>query len=115
MTFEEIQQAIEGMLIVQRELQNSQLKLTERAMKFDEEMEALKSRQEAFTSSLETLTSNQEAFTSSLETSQANFDRRFEQLIGYSINRECDSLDIQQDILDLRHRVVALERKLSES
>lgn len=101
MTFEEIQQAIEGMLSVQRELQNSQLKLAEREVKFDEEMEALKARQEAFTSNL--------------ETSQANFDRRFEQLIGYSINRERDSLDIQQDILDLRHRLVALERRLTDS
>jgi hypothetical protein len=100
MTFEEIQQAIEGMLSVQRELQNSQLKLAEHGAKFDAEMETLKARQEAFASSL--------------ETSQANFDRRFEQLIGYSINRERDSLDIQQDILDLRHRLVAIERKLTE-
>jgi hypothetical protein len=41
-------------------------------------------------------------------------DRRIEQLIGYGLNRERDSLDIQQDILDLRHRLVAIERKLTE-
>jgi hypothetical protein len=97
MTFEEIQQTIEGMLSVQRELQGSQLR-------FEAELGDLKEAQKQ----------NLVAMDALLEHGKAT-DRRIEQLIGYSINRERDSLDIQQDILDLRHRVVAIERKLTES
>lgn len=97
MTPEQIQQAIEGMLSVQRELQNSQLR-------FETELSTLK---QSVLDLVEQGNATNERFKAT--------DRRFEQLIGYSINRERDSLDIQQDILDLRHRVVALERKLSES
>lgn len=97
MTSEQIQQAIEGMLAVQRQLQDSQLKLVERQEVFMTELELMKERSDA------------------LDQRFAATDRRFEQLIGYSINRERDSLDIQQDILNLRHRVVALERRLTES
>jgi hypothetical protein len=96
-TSEQIQQAIEGMLAVQRQLQDSQLKLVERQEVFMTELELMKERSDA------------------LDQRFAATDRRFEQLIGYSINRERDSLDIQQDILNLRHRVVALERRLTES
>lgn len=97
MTFEEIQQTIEGMLSVQRELQGSQLR-------FEAELGDLKEAQKQ----------NLVAMDSLLEHGKAT-DRRIEQLIGYSINRERDSLDIQQDILDPRHRLVAIERKLTES
>jgi peptidoglycan hydrolase CwlO-like protein len=97
MTPEQIQQAIEGMLSIQRELQNSQLR-------FESELDGLK---QSVSGLAEQSRKTDERF-------QAT-DRRFEQLIGYSINRERDSLDIQQDILDLRHRVVAIERKLTES
>ncbi len=97
MTPEQIQQAIEGMLLVQRELQNSQLR-------FESELGTLK----------QTVSELAEQSRATDERFKAT-DRRFEQLVGYSINRERDSLDIQQDILDLRHRLVAIERKLSES
>jgi hypothetical protein len=97
MTFEEIQQAIEGMLTIQRELQNSQLRL-------DAELGDLKEAQKNTLSAIDALVEHGKTT-----------DRRIEQLIGYSINRERDSIDIQQDILDLRHRVVALERKLTDS
>ncbi len=97
MTPEQIQQAIEGMLSVQRELQGSQLR-------FEAELGDLKESQKQTLVAVDAL----------LESGKAT-DRRIEQLIGYSINRERDSLDIQQDILDLRHRLVAIERKLTES
>ncbi len=104
MTFEQIQQAIEGMLSVQRELQGSQLRFEAELGDLKQSVGDLKESQKQTLVAMDAL----------LEHGKAT-DRRIEQLIGYSINRERDSLDIQQDILDLRHRVVALERKLSES
>jgi hypothetical protein len=96
MTPEQIQQAIEGMLSVHRELQGSQLR-------FEAQLGDLKESQKQTLVAMDAL----------LEHGKAT-DCRIEQLIGYSINRERDSLDIQQDILDLRHRLVAIERKLTE-
>ena len=104
MTFEQIQQAIEGMLSVQRELQGSQLRFEAELGDLKQSVGDLKESQKQTLVAMDAL----------LEHGKAT-DRRIEQIIGYSINRESDSLDIQQDILDLRHRVVALERKLSES
>jgi hypothetical protein len=104
MTFEEIQQAIEGMLSVQRELQSSQLRFEAELGDLKQSVGDLKESQKQTLVAMDAL----------LEHGKAT-DRRIEQLIGYSINRERDSLDIQQDILDLRHRLVAIERKLTES
>ena len=104
MTFEQIQQAIEGMLSVQRELQGSQLRFEAELGDLKQSVGDLKESQKQTLVAMDVL----------LEHGKAT-DRRIERLIGYSINRERDSLDIQQDILNLRHRVVALERKLSES
>jgi hypothetical protein len=104
MTFEEIQQTIEGMLSVQRELQGSQLRFEAELSDLKQSVGDLKEAQKQ----------NLVAMDALLEHGKAT-DRRIEQLIGYSINRERDSLDIQQDILDLRHRLVAIERKLTES
>ena len=104
MTFEQIQEAIDGMLSVQRELQGSQLRFEAELGDLKQSVGDLKESQKQTLVAIDTL----------LEHGKAT-DRRIERLIGYSINRESDSLDIQQDILNLRHRVVALERKLSES
>jgi hypothetical protein len=104
MTPEQIQQAIEGMLSVQRELQGSQLRFEAELGDLKQSVGDLKESQKQTLVAMDAL----------LEHGKAT-DRRIEQLIGYSINRERDSLDIQQDILDLRHRLVALERRLTES
>jgi hypothetical protein len=104
MTPEQIQQAIEGMLSVQRELQGSQLRFETELGDLKQSVGELKESQKQTLVAMDAL----------LEHGKAT-DRRIEQLIGYSINRERDSLDIQQDILDLRHRLVAIERKLTES
>lgn len=93
MTFEEIQQAIEGMLSVQRELQNTQLR-------FDAEMGDLKEAQKQSLVAMQAL----------LEHGKAT-DRRIEQLIGYSITQESDVLDVRADVLNLKRRVTALEEK----
>jgi hypothetical protein len=67
MTFEEIQQAIEGMLTIQRELQNSQLRL-------DAELGDLKEAQKNTLSAIDALVEHGKTM-----------DRRIERLIGYSI------------------------------
>jgi hypothetical protein len=91
MTFEEIQQAIEGLLNVQRELQNSQLR-------FESEMVDVKEAQKQTGVALDSL----------LEVAQST-ERKIERLVGYSITQESDVLDVKTDILDLKRRVSALE------
>jgi hypothetical protein len=103
MTPKQIQQAIEGMLSVQRELQGSQLRFEAELGDLKQTVGGLKEAQQQTLVAMDAL----------LEHGKAT-DRRIGQLIGYSINRERDSLDIQQDILDLRHRLVAIERKLTD-
>ena len=100
MTFEQMQAMIQEMLAVQRELQASQLRLTEW-------QDRLAERQDKFMEELETDRQERKA-------RDENIDRRLEQLIGYSINRERDSLDIQEEILNLKRRVIALEGKVDQ-
>jgi hypothetical protein len=38
-------------------------------------------------------------------------DRKLETLVGYSINRERDWLDVEQELLTLKRRVTALEQQ----
>jgi hypothetical protein len=95
MTFEQIQQAIEGMLSVQRELQNSQLR-------FDSELGDLKEAQKQNLVAMEAL----------LEHSRAT-ERKIERLVGYSITQESDVLDVRTDVLELKRRVIALEQEKS--
>jgi hypothetical protein len=95
MTFEQIQQAIEGLLSVQRELQNSQLR-------FDTELGDLKEAQKQNLVAMEAL----------LEHSRAT-ERKIERLVGYSITQESDVLDVRTDVLELKRRVTALEQEKS--
>jgi hypothetical protein len=95
MTFEQIQQAIEGMLSVQRELQNSQLR-------FDTELGDLKEAQKQNLVAMEAL----------LEHGRAT-ERKIERLVGYSITQESDVLDVRADVLELKRRVTALEQEKS--
>ena len=92
MTPEQIQQAIEGMLSVQRELQNSQLR-------FETELGDLKEAQKQSLVAMEAL----------LEHSRAT-ERKIERLVGYSITQESDVLDVRADVLNLKRRVTALEQ-----
>ena len=84
MTPDEIRQAIEGMLAVQRELQNTQLIMREEIADLKESTRNLN------------------------EVSQRH-ERRIEQLIGYSITGENDRLDIVERLMSLERRVNQLE------
>ena len=101
---EQIQQAIEGMLSIQRELQNSQLRFEAELGDLKQSVSELKETQK------QTLTQTLVAMDALLENGKAT-DRRIEQLIGYSITQESDVLDVRADVLNLKRRVTALEQK----
>lgn len=92
MTPEEMQNIIEGMLSVQRELQNSQLKQGESISKLKESIIELR-----------------ESVADLKEVSQRH-ERRLEQLIGYSISGESDRLDLLQRLQTLERKVSKLEQ-----
>ncbi len=104
MTFEEIEQAIAQMLAVQRELQETQIKqsaqFTDFAERLNEQAERHNQWHEAFQAELVTLVQK-----------DVEIDRKLETLIGYSINRERDWLDVEQEILNLKRRITALEQE----
>ncbi len=91
MTPEEIKETIEGMLAVQRELQNSQLELQEQSQRQREDISTLV-----------------QGIGKLIEVSNRH-ERRIEQLIGYSLTGESDRLDLQQEVRDLKRRVERLE------
>jgi chromosome segregation ATPase len=100
MTPEEIQRTIEGMLAVQRELQNSQLKLQEESQRQREDINALR----------EDIGTLVQGIGQLIEVSNRH-ERRIEQLICYSITSESDRLDLQQEVNDLKRRVERLENQ----
>ena len=93
MTFEEIQKTLEGMLAVQRQLQESQLEL--------------RSAQERERETLQIMVEEMNRF---IERSNRN-ERRIEQLIGYSITNESEHLDIEQRFRNLEARLEQLENQ----
>lgn len=96
MTFEEIQKTIEGMLAVQKELQDSQLKFAESLADQREETAELR-----------------ESIRLLRDTSQSH-ERRIERLIGYSITGESDRLDTIEQLQNLERRIARLERSQQE-
>ncbi len=92
MTPEEIQRAIEGMLDIQRELQNSQLEFRESLVQLRMDITDLKES------------------TKNLNDISQRHERRIEQLIGYSITGESDHLDLLGRLTTLERRVNRLEQ-----
>lgn len=92
MTPEEIQRTIEGMLAVQRELQNSQLEFRESLVQLRADITDLKES------------------TRNLNEVSQRHERRIEQLIGYSITGETDRLDLLGRLTTLERRVNRLEQ-----
>ena len=86
MTFEEIQKTIEGMLAVQRDLQESQIRLTEQSQR-------------------------QQGILDQLAEQSQRQQRILDQLIGYSINQESGQLDLQEQLLALQRRIERLENR----
>ena len=89
MTFEEIQQTIQGMLEVQRELQQTQINISAQIAKNNEEIDKL------------------------IEQGKQQ-DKRIEQLIGYSISQAGDVIDVQMALRGIYARLSKLEDRFKE-
>lgn len=85
MTFEEMQQIIQGMLVVQQELQASQIEFKASLIELRDDI-------------------------ASLNELSRRHERRLEQLIGYSLTGESDRLDLAERLQRLERRVSRLER-----
>jgi polyhydroxyalkanoate synthesis regulator phasin len=121
MNFEEMQQILQDMLRIQRELQESQIKQSGDIQDLRASMADLRdtmtANHEQVTAEIRELarvtSANHGVFTDALGRlieRDVAIDRRIEQLVGYSINRESDYLDVHQDIQDLKRRVTTLEQ-----
>jgi polyhydroxyalkanoate synthesis regulator phasin len=114
MSFEEMQQIIQDMLRVQRELQESQIKQSGDIQDLRAAMAANHEQVTAEIRELERVVRvNQGVFMDALGRlieRDVTIDRRIEQLVGYSITRESDYLDVVEDIQNLKKRVSTLEQ-----
>lgn len=93
MTLEEIQKAIEGMLAVQRELQESQVRL--------------KDQQERERETISILVD--EIF--KLVALNNQHENRINQLIGYSITNESDRYTLMERLMNVERRLEQLENQ----
>lgn len=113
MTPEEIQRTIDGMLAVQRELQEGQLKIQENQIRDREQIEQILSVQKEMLSVQRDLQEGQMQMLDSLsrliEVSDRH-ERRIEQLIGYSITGESDRLTLLERLIKLENRVQEIEK-----
>ncbi len=98
MTFEEMQKIIEGMLAVQRELQESQLELKERQLEFEESQETQKVV-------LDELIQQYGDLAKHSIRQREILDR----LIGYSLTNESDHLDLEEKLQRLETRMKRIE------
>ena len=113
MTPEEIQRTIEGMLAVQKELQNSQLRFDSSLDRLGQDISELRgsiSELRGSISELRESTSELRESVTDLKDVSQRHERRIEQLIGYSITGESDHLDLLGRLTTLERRVNRLEQ-----
>ncbi len=110
MTFEEIQQMLELLLAVQREIQESQLRNRE-----DINLLIEQSRQsrEDINLLIEQSRQSREDINLLIEQSRQQ-NKNIERLIGYSITVESDHLDLEERFATLERRVKKLEDNPTE-
>jgi methyl-accepting chemotaxis protein len=119
MTPEEIQKTIEGMLAVQKELQESQFKLQENQANINQQIERNSQQIERNSQQIERNSQQIQENTQSinqliqeiihLTENSLRQDRRIEQLIGYSITGESDRLNLEERVMLLERRIKKLE------
>lgn len=106
MTFEEMQKIIEGMLAVQRDLQESQLQ-------FKESQLELKERQLNFAKSQETQKQVLDELVQRYgDLAQQSIRQKeiLDQLIGYSLTNESEHLNLEEKLQALDARMKRLEK-----
>jgi len=119
MTFEEMQALMREMLEVQRKLQEDSLRQLERAQNQSEQIRAqgeqIRAQGEQIQAQgeqIRELGQHAQAVTDQIEMLAelgTRYERRLNQLVGYSISAESDRLDLAERMLDLEMRVRKLE------
>ena len=94
MTFEEIQQAIQQMLTIQRELQESQLRLAEQQAVHDQQISTI----------LQVLQETGERQIQR-DAEQNRQEQILNRLIGYSLANETDHLNLEERMMRLEQRI----------
>ena len=108
MTPEEIQQTIEGMLAVQRDIQEKQLRNTEAIQQLDIRLNRISQQQEINIQAIALLTEN----ISNLNIISQRHENRLTQLYGYQMSADTDKLNIMQNLNDIKRRLNNIENKL---
>ncbi len=101
MTFEEIQQALQKMLTVQRELQESQLRLAAKQADHDRWMEQFREQMDTLRQVLQAQGERQIL----TEAEQDRQERILNRLIGYSLANETDHLNLEERMMRLERRI----------
>ena len=107
MTFEEMQKIIEGMLSVQRELQESQLQLKESQVELKERQLKFEESQETQKFVLDELIHKYGDLAEHSIRQREILDR----LIGYSLTNESDHLNLEEKLQALEARIKRFENK----
>lgn len=107
MTFEEMQNIIEGMLSVQRELQESQLELKESQVEFRASQEEFRASQESQRDILHELIQKYGDLAEQSIRQKEILDR----LIGYSLTNESEHLNLEEKLQALEAKMKRLENQ----
>ena len=105
MTFEEIQQAIQQMLTVQRELQESQLRLAEQLAAQQAEHDRRMADHDQWIENFRQLLQDQGERQIRVEAEQDRQERILNRLIGYSLANETDHLNLEERMMRLEQRI----------
>lgn len=108
MTPEEIQQTIEGMLAVQRDILERQLRNTEAIEQLGERIDRVSQQQEINLQAIALLTDN----ISNFNIISQRHENRLTQLYGYQMSADTDRLNIMQNLNDIKRRLNNIESKL---
>lgn len=105
MTFEEIQQAIQQMFAVQRELQESQLRLAEQMAEQQVEHDRRMADHEQWINNFRQLLQDFGERQIRAEAEQDRQERILNQLIGYSLTNETEHLNLEERMMRLEQRI----------
>lgn len=108
MTFEEIQKVIEGMLAVQRDIQEKQLKNTETLDRLSNQQIKIDETLDRLSIKIENLTEN----VSHLNVISQRHQDRFAQFYGYQQTAETDRLQLLESQRRIESRLDQIEGKL---
>jgi cobalamin biosynthesis Mg chelatase CobN len=115
MTFEEIQEILNGMLKIQQDIQIKQLKNTDAIAQINEQQEKnveriarIDEQQEKNVQAIALLTEN----ISNLNVVSQRHENRLTQLYGYQQTADSDRLNIMQGVLDIKRKLSIIEERL---